>query len=202
MKADGGLKARRFEKEALVHLNMLFGTAIKMTQDKNEAEDLVQETYLRAYRFFHMFQSGTNCRAWLMKIMTNLYINQYNKIKSRPETVSFEEGHEYYLHSRIAESAYIENPEYAVDWIYRNLLDDDIMILLSGLSEEFRTTVILCDIQGFSYADVADATNVNIGTVKSRLFRARRKLQRGLWEWATANGYTLKGLLNEPARLL
>jgi RNA polymerase sigma-70 factor (ECF subfamily) len=201
MNSDGGVKTRKFEQEALIHLDVLYGTAIKMTQDKNEAEDLVQETCLRAYKFFHLFESGTNCKAWLLKIMTNLFINRYNKKKSEPDTVSYDERIEYYLHSRVSGVDYVENPQFEVEWIFQNLLNDDVKRLLSELPENFRTSIILCDIQGFSYADVAEATNVNIGTVKSRLFRARRRLQRGLWEWATANGYLSKGRLDESSRV-
>lgn len=197
MGVDGDARAKRFENEAIFYLDSLFGTAFKLTRNRTEAEDLTQETFLRAYRFFDRFERGTNCRAWLVKIMTNLYINAYNRKRSEPETIRYEDSGEYYIYRRLSESDYIENPEYDVDWIFDNLLDDDIRTLLGELPEEFRVSIILCDIQGFSYADTAEATGVTIGTVKSRLFRARRKLQRGLWEWALANGYELKGYVNE-----
>ncbi|MEE9553202.1 MAG: sigma-70 family RNA polymerase sigma factor [candidate division Zixibacteria bacterium] len=199
MGARGDARAKRFENEAIVHLDNLFGAAIKITKNQTEAEDLTQETFLRAYRFFDRFESGTNCRAWLLRIMTNLYINGYNRKKSEPETIRYEDSSEYYIYRKFTESDYIENPQYGVDWIFDNLLDDDIRRLLGELPREFKISIILCDIQGFSYAEVAEATNVTIGTVKSRLFRARRRIQKGLWEWAAVNGYALKGYVNEQA---
>jgi len=189
-------KALRFEKEAFIYLDILFGMALRLTRNQSEAEDLIQETFLRAFRFYERFENGSNCRAWLTKIMTNLFINEYNRKKSMPDMIRLDDGVEYYLYEKICETDYIENPNYGVEWIYRNLLDDDIRRLLANLPDEFRTSIILCDIQGFSYAEVAEATNVTIGTVKSRLFRARQKLQKGLWEWATATGYALKGCMS------
>lgn len=199
MGASNFYKARSFEKEAVVHLNVLYGAALRMTQNRTDAEDLVQETFLRAYRFYDRFEEGTNCRAWLLKILTNIFINAYNKKKSGPDFIGYEDSGEYFIFKRLIESDYLENLQYDVDSIFGGLLDDDLKCLLSRLSVEFRKSVVLCDIQGFSYAEVAEATNVAVGTVKSRLFRARRKLQRGLWEWAVVNGYAPKGYVNESA---
>lgn len=187
-------KAKAFEKEALIHLDVIFSAALKMTGSRMEAEDLVQETFLRAYKFFSKFKTGTNCKAWLFKIMTNIYINKYNRQKSQPDTVSFEDVEDFYLYKKLSSPDYINNAEVKARWIFTNLLDDDISNLLQELPEDFRITVVLCDIQGFSYEDVARMTGAKIGTVKSRLFRARRKLQKGLYEWARANGYLPKGI--------
>jgi RNA polymerase sigma-70 factor (ECF subfamily) len=192
-------KAKEFEKEALIHLDVIFSGALKMTGSRMEAEDLVQETFLRAFRFFDKFDSGTNCRAWLFKIMTNIYINRYNRQKSRPDTVSYDDIEEFYLYKKLSSTDYITNTDVKADWIFTNLLDDDLRNLLQELPEEFRLAVVLCDIQGFSYEDVARITGTKIGTVKSRLFRARRKLQKGLYEWARANGYLPKGILHGAA---
>jgi RNA polymerase sigma-70 factor (ECF subfamily) len=128
--------------------------------------------------------------------MTNIYINKYNRQKSLPETVSFDEIEDFYLYRKLNSTDYITNTAFKADWIYTNLLDDDVKNLLKELPEEFRLTVVLCDIQGFSYEDAARITGAKIGTVKSRLFRARRRLQKGLYEWARANGYLPKGILH------
>jgi RNA polymerase sigma-70 factor, ECF subfamily len=178
-----------FESEALVHLNALYNSALKMARSETEAEDLVQETYLRAFKSYHRFESGTNCKAWLFKIMTNIFINKYNHNKTGPEIISYDDIEDYYICQTSLSPDYIQNRQYKAEWIFSNMLDDDIKKLLLDLSDEFRLSIILSDIQGFSYADVAEITNVKIGTVKSRLFRARKKLEKGLWEWAAANGY-------------
>jgi RNA polymerase sigma-70 factor (ECF subfamily) len=192
-------KTEKFEKEALIHLDVIFAAALRMTGSRMEAEDLAQETFLRAFRFFDKFKSGTNCRAWLFKIMTNLYINRYNSQKSRPQGINFDSVEDHYPQTRSAVDEYINNPHYDSDLVFAELLDDDIRSLLLELPRDFRLTVILCDIQGFSYEETARFTGVKIGTVKSRLFRARRKLQKGLYEWARANGYYPKGILHGAA---
>ena len=192
-------KETRFEKEALIHLDLLFGAALKMTGNRMEAEDLVQETALRAFRFFDKFESGSNCRAWLFKIMTNLYINRYNRKKSLPNTSSYDEIEDFYPEEDMIFADYIANTEYEIGWIFENLLDDDISALIQELPEDFRLTVVLCDIQGFSYEDTARITGVKIGTVKSRLFRARRKLREGLYKWAKSHGYLPKEILHGAA---
>lgn len=181
-----------FQKEALVHLDALFGSALKMSRSEAEAEDLVQETFLRAYRSYHRFEKGTNCKAWLFRIMTNIYINKYNRQRCGPDIIRYDDICDYYIPASHGGSDYVQNPNYDVDWIFANLLDDDVKELLRDLPEEFRMSIILSDIQGFTYSDVAELTNVKIGTVKSRLFRARRKLQKGLLGWAEANGYALE----------
>ncbi len=192
-------KKKRFEQEALVHLDVIFSAALKMTNNRMEAEDLVQETLLRAFRFFDKFRAGTNCKAWLFKIMTNLYINRYNRKKSTPGSISYDEVEDFYLYNKLNSAEYVANADFSANWIFGNLLDDDVRDLLQELPESFRIAVILCDIQGFSYEEIGRIMGVKIGTVKSRLFRARRKLQRGLYEWARANGYLPKGILDGAA---
>jgi len=192
-------RTEKFEKEILIHLDVIFSAALKMTGNRMEAEDLVQETLLRAFRFIDKFKTGTNCKAWLFKIMTNLYINRYNRQKSLPRAISFDEVEDFYLYRKLNSTFYIGNSDFDANWIFTNLLDDDIQNLLLELPEDFRITVVLCDIQGFSYEETARITGVKMGTVKSRLFRARRKLQKGLYEWAKTNGYLPKGILNGAA---
>jgi RNA polymerase sigma-70 factor (ECF subfamily) len=181
-----------FEKEALIHLDSLYNSALKMSRSEAEAEDLVQETFLRAYKSFNRFESGTNCKAWLFKIMTNIFINRYNRHKTGPEMINYEDIEDYYICPATSNPDYVQNRHYKAEWIFVNLFDDNIQNLLRELPDEFRLSIILSDIQGFTYADVAEITDVKIGTVKSRLFRARKKLQKGLWEWAMANGYALE----------
>jgi RNA polymerase sigma-70 factor (ECF subfamily) len=163
-----------------------------MSRSEAEAEDLVQETFLRAFKSYHRFERGTNCKAWLFRIMTNIYINRYNRNKVGPEIIRYEDIDDCFVPNQPAVSDYYQNRAYDAEWIFLNLLDDDIRDLLWDLPDEFRISIILSDIQGFTYADVAEITSVKIGTVKSRLFRARKKLQKGLMEWATANGYVLE----------
>jgi len=193
------LKKKRFEKEALIHLEIIFRAALGMTGSEMEAEDLAQETFLRAYKFFEKFEDGTNCKAWLFKIMTNLFINKYNRRKSRPVTVCFDDVEDFYLNPQIDSIDYLSNIDCGSDWIFENLLDDDIRRLLQELPEDFRITVVLCDIQGFSYEETARITDSKIGTVKSRLFRARGKLRKGLYAWARKNGYLSRGILHGAA---
>jgi RNA polymerase sigma-70 factor (ECF subfamily) len=181
-----------FEREALIHLDALYSSALKMSRSEAEAEDLVQETYLRAFKSYHRFERGTNCKAWLFRIMTNIFINKYNRHKTGPEIVRYDDIDDCYTPLRPSAADYFQNRAYDAHWIFTNLLDDDVRSLLRDLPDEFRISVILSDIQGFTYADVAEITSVKIGTVKSRLFRARRKLQKGLWEWAAANGYAVE----------
>jgi RNA polymerase sigma-70 factor (ECF subfamily) len=183
---------KSFDKEALIHLDAMFGSALKMARSEAEAEDLVQETFLRAYRSYHRFEKGTNCKAWLYRIMTNVFINKYNRRKTGPDVVRYEDICDHYVPPARSGSDYVQNLGYDAEWIFSNLFDDDMKRLLRDLPNEFRLSIILSDIQGFTYSDVAELTNVKIGTVKSRLFRARKKLQKGLLEWAMANGYALE----------
>lgn len=199
LKKAAVLKEKRFEREALIHLDAIFSAALKLTRNRMEAEDLVQETALRAFRFFDKFKTGTNCKAWLFKIMTNLYINRYNRQKSLPRAMSYDEIEDFCPDENLPSAVYIANTEYKIGWIFSNLLDDDLGGLLKELPEDFRVAVVLCDIQGFSYEEVARITGVKIGTVKSRLFRARRKLREGLYSWARNNGYLPEEILHGAA---
>ncbi len=190
-------RVRRFEVEAIIHLDSLFASALKMTRCRVEAEDLVQETYLRAFRFFDKFIPGTNCRAWLFRIMTNIFINKYNRYMSRPEFNGYDLAGAHHMPGKPAPSDFIQNQGCDSNWISANLVDDEIRALLLDLPEHFRISLILIDIQDFSYAQVAEITNVKIGAVKSRLFRARRRLREGLGKWAVANGYAPEGYVSE-----
>lgn len=177
-----------FEREAVPHMDALYNFALKMTGDSDEADDLVQETYLKAFRFFDKFEKGTNCKAWLFRIMKNTYINKYRKETKEPDKVDYEEVENYYENVKPSstDSAHLEKD------IYDNLLDDELSEAINSLPEDFKTVVILCDIEGFTYEEIADFIDVPVGTVRSRLHRARKMLFTKLQNYAAERGYISK----------
>jgi RNA polymerase sigma-70 factor, ECF subfamily len=179
--------ARRenFEKEMLPHLTALYNFAVRMIGDPDNAEDLVQETYVRAYKYFHKFELGTNAMGWLVRIMKNLYINQYRKEVAAPEKVDYDEIENFYL--SIRSSAADDNN--LQEKLFGALLDDEVSAALLELPEEFRTTVILFDIEGLTYAEIAEINEIPVGTVRSRLHRGRRILRDKLREYALKHGF-------------
>ena len=174
-----------FEREALPHMDALYNFALRMTTDPDEADDLLQETYLKAYRFFDKFEQGTNCKAWLFRIMKNSFINIYRRSSKQPDKVDYNDVEEFY-HSIRAEST---DPNDLEEKIFSNILDDDVSTALEALPEEFRTVVILCDIEGFTYEEIADFVECPIGTVRSRLHRGRKMLRARLLDYAQERGY-------------
>lgn len=174
-----------FEKEAIPHMDALFNFALRMTGDRDEADDLVQETYLKAFRFFDKFEKGTNCKAWLFRIMKNTFINSYRKTSKEPDKVDYEEVENFYenIKPSSTDSAHLEKE------MYDNLLDDELSNAIAALPEDFRTVIILCDIEGFTYDEIADFVDVPVGTVRSRLHRARKMLFANLYEYAADKGY-------------
>jgi RNA polymerase sigma-70 factor, ECF subfamily len=179
-----------FEQEALKHLDALYRTALRMTRNPQDAEDLVQETYLRAYRFFDQFQPGTNLRAWLFKILTNSYINTYRKASAEPRNTSLEDTEEFSLYHQMAREMQTGSLGWDVEaQVLDRFAEADIREAIEKLPEAFRLTVLLADVEGFSYKDIAEITGVSKGTVMSRLFRGRRLLQKALWERARAAGF-------------
>ncbi|MGQ9798172.1 MAG: sigma-70 family RNA polymerase sigma factor [Ignavibacterium sp.] len=177
-----------FEREAIPHMDALFNFALKMTGDSDEADDLVQETYLKAFRFFDKFEKGTNCKAWLFRIMKNTYINKYRKETKEPDKVDYEEVENFYENAKPSntDSAHLEKD------IYDNLLDDELFEAINSLPDDFKTVVILCDIEGFTYEEIADFIDVPVGTVRSRLHRARKMLFTKLQKYASERGYISK----------
>lgn len=167
-----------FEREALVHLDVLYRTARRLTRNEKDAEDLVQETYTRAFRFFHQFQLGTNCRAWLMRIMHNAYLNSAQKKSRAPTTVSFEATEDYFLYAHLRG----QTQQSAEDLVLDEMWDDEIIKALDLLPEEYRMVVVLSDIEEQSYKEIAAVLHIPIGTVRSRLARGRRLLQKYLWD--------------------
>ena len=176
---------KEFEREALPHMSSLYNFALRMCRDRDEASDLVQETYLKAFRFFDKFEPGTNCKAWLFRIMKNSYINRYRKISREPDKVDYDSIEEFYdtLRPESADSSNLEEK------FFNNLLDDEVSTALQSLPDDFRTVVILCDIEGFTYEEFAEFVDCPIGTVRSRLHRARKMLAQKLTEYARARGY-------------
>jgi RNA polymerase sigma-70 factor (ECF subfamily) len=178
-----------FEAGVLAQLDSLYRTARRMTSNQQEAEDLVQETMLKAFRFAHTYQRGTNLRAWLFRILNTSAINRYRKQASHPTTTSLPEGEDFYLYNRIKDLTGQELNIGAEEEVLSHYLDDDVYEALNELPPNFRMAVVLADIEGLSYKEIAEALNIPIGTVMSRISRARRQLQRTLWQYAKDRGY-------------
>ncbi len=162
--------------------------ALRMTRNRADAEDLVQETYLKAYRSFGSFQEGTNLRAWLYRILTNTYINSYRAAQRRPEVADVEDVEDLYLYKRLAGPGGSEPGRSAEDEALDRFTDDDVKAALEALPEAFRMAVLLADVEGFSYKEISEITDVPIGTVMSRIHRGRRALQKALHDVAEARG--------------
>jgi len=174
----------RFEQEVMPQLPTLYSAALRLTRNPTDAEDLVQETFLRAYRGFHQFEPGTNLRAWLYRILMNTFINTYRKKQREPQTVSDDEVEDWYLYSRMVGGT---EPS-AETTVIEALPDQDVQDALAELPEQFRTAVMLADVDGFSYKEIADIMGVPIGTVMSRLHRGRKALEKALWNKVRERG--------------
>ena len=181
---DPALK-ERFEREVLPLLPNLYSAALRMTRNPADAEDLVQETYLRAYRGFSGFEEGTNLRAWMYRILTNTFINSYRKKQREPVTVQEDDLDEWYLFDKLGESGVEPSAEAEV---IRSMPDEDVQKALEALPEGFRLAVLLADVEGFSYKEIAEILGIPIGTVMSRLHRGRRALEKALWERVRERG--------------
>ena len=173
-----------FERDAMQYAGQLYSAALRMTRNRADAEDVVQETYLKAYRAYDSFQEGTNLKAWLYRILTNTYINRYRKKIRRPAEVDLEEVQDLYLYRRIGSADSPDSARSAEDEVLESLVDTDIKSAVEALPEHFRLPVLLADVEGFSYKEIADIMEIPIGTVMSRLHRGRKALQKSLWEYA------------------
>ncbi len=182
-------KRKSFEAEALPHMEALYRTALRMTKNQNDAEDLVQEAYVKAYRFWDRFEPGSNCRAWLFKIMTNIFINEYRSKSRSPMAVNVDEIDDNFLYGQLAAGEPEATPEQE---LFAKVFDDDIKKAIENLPEDFRLVVVLSFLQGFSYQEIAEIMDLQLGTVKSRLHRGRKLLQKALLDYAVKNGY-IKG---------
>lgn len=178
-----------FEAGVLAQLDSLYRTALRLTHNQQEAEDLVQETMLKAFRFANTYQRGTNLRAWLFRILNTSAINRYRKQATHPATTPLPEGEEFYLYNRIRDISGQELSSGAEEEVLSRYLDEDVYRALNDLPINFRMPIILADIEGLSYKEIAQALNIPIGTVMSRISRARRHLQRSLWDYARNRGY-------------
>ena len=178
----------RFTEVAMEHMPGLYSAALRMTRNASDAEDLVQETYLKAYRSYATFQDGTNLRAWLYRILTNTYINSYRAAKRRPEVTDVEDVEDLYLYKRMGGSGDARTGRSAEDEALDTFTDDVVKSALEELPEAFRMAVLLADVEGFSYKEISEITDVPIGTVMSRIHRGRRALQKTLHQVAAARG--------------
>ncbi len=177
-----------FQREAIPHMNAVFNFALRMTGDEDDANDLVQETFMKAFRFFDKFEKGTNCKAWLFRILKNSYINDYRKAVREPNKVDYEDIQNFYENVKADE---VDSKHYEQD-AFTNLLDDEITKVLTALPEDFRTVIILSDIEGFTYEEIADFVDIPVGTVRSRLHRARKMLYSQLYDYAKDRGFVKK----------
>lgn len=189
----------RFEALVGEHLDGMYGTALRLTRNRTTAEDLVQDTFLKAWRSFRTFQAGTNARAWLYKILMNAYIDSYRRSTRAPEMVDQEDVGEFYLYAKAQESDALKRAGDPEEVLLSKIMDADVKSALEQVPEPFRAAVILADLQDFSYREIADILEIPIGTVMSRLYRGRRHLQRLLWDYARRAGYTNGETSTPPA---
>src|SRR5688572_5600776 len=178
-------KQEVFDGEFMPHINSMYNFAYRLTFDEDDAKDLVQDTYLKAYRFIDSFQRGTNAKAWLFRILKNSFINDYRKKKKEPAKVDYQEVETFYNSEDVDRQI---TPDLRVEAL-QNLMGDEISNALNSLDVDFRTVIILCDLEGFKYDEMAKILDIPIGTVRSRLHRARNLLKEKLTVYAKKMGY-------------
>ena len=186
----------RFEEQAMEHMSSLYTAALRMTRNAADAEDLVQETYLKAYKYYDKFEEGTNLKAWLFKILKNTFINSYRKKQQAPPKADFadiEESFETIVRDDSGQQA--RTPE---EELLEKVLDEDVQHAIEELPHDYRMVVLLADLEGFSYKEIADILEIPVGTVMSRLYRGRRLLEEALLKYARGHGYIRDG---EPAKM-
>ncbi len=179
-----------FADEAMQYAPQLYSGAMRMTRNAADAEDLVQETYLRGFRSFHTFQEGTNLRAWLFRIMTNAYINKYRAKQRRPQEAELGDLEDLYLYRRLGSMETAAASMSAEEQFLDLFTDEEVKEALENLPENFRLPVLLADVEGFAYKEIAEMLDIPIGTVMSRLHRGRKAMQKALYDFATARGLT------------
>ncbi|GMU79420.1 MAG: ECF RNA polymerase sigma factor SigR [Acidimicrobiia bacterium] len=178
----------RFAELAMPYMGALYSAALRMTRNPADAEDLVQETYLRAYRGFGGFEEGTNLKAWLYRILTNTFINIYRAKKRRPDEVDYDDVEDFLLYRRLGGLEAAEAGRTPESVVLDSIPEAAVKEAIEALPEQFRVAVLLADVEGFSYKEIAEITDVPIGTVMSRLHRGRRQLQARLWDFAVERG--------------
>jgi RNA polymerase sigma-70 factor, ECF subfamily len=179
-----------FAEQAMELMPSLYSAALRMTRNRADAEDLVQETYLRAYRGFSGFQEGTNLKAWLYRILTNTYINSYRAKKRRPDETELDEVEDLYLYHRIGGLEAALAGRSAEDELLDRFTEAEVKEAIEELPDNFRMAVLLADVEGFSYKEIAEILDIPIGTVMSRLHRGRKALQKRLYEFAVDRNLT------------
>ena len=178
-------KAEVFETEFMPHINSMHNFAYRLTFDEDDANDLVQDTYLKAFRFIHSFEKGTNAKAWLFRILKNSFINDYRKKSKEPAKVDYQDVETYYNSDDVDRQI---TPDLRVESL-QDMIGDEISNALNSLDVDFRTVIILCDLEGFKYEEMAKILDIPIGTVRSRLHRARNLLKEKLSNYAKQMGY-------------
>lgn len=178
-------KDRAYEAEFLPHIDALYNFAYRLTFDEDDANDLVQDAYFKAYRFFESYEKGTNAKAWLFRILKNSFINDYRKKSKQPSKVDYQEVESYYNSEDTPKELTTDLRAETV----KDLIGDEVAAALNGLAVDFRTIIILSDIEGFTYEELAKILDVPIGTIRSRLHRARNLLKEKLKNFAAKRGY-------------
>jgi len=182
-------KDTRFEAELMPVIAPLYNFAYRLTLDEDDANDLVQETYLKAYRFFEYFEPGTNAKAWLFRILKNTFINDFRKKSKQPAKVDYSEIEGYYNTEDIEGDEGGSTTTDMRSQTVQDLIGDEVASALNSLPVDFRTVIILCDLEGFTYEEMAKILDIPIGTVRSRLHRARNFLKEKLSRYAKTMGY-------------
>jgi RNA polymerase sigma factor (sigma-70 family) len=174
-----------FNQEFMPHINSMYNFAYRLTLDSDDAKDLLQDTYMKAFRFIDSFQQGTNAKAWLFRILKNSFINDYRKKSKEPSKVDYQEVETFYNSEDVDRQI---TPDLRVEAL-QDMIGDEISTALNALDVDFRTVIILCDLEGFKYEEMAKILDIPIGTVRSRLHRARNLLKEKLSEYAKTMGY-------------
>ena len=178
-------KVQVFENEFMPHVDSMYNFAYKLTFDEDEAKDLVQDTYMKAFRFINSFLEGTNAKAWLYRILKNSFINDYRKKSKQPSKVDYQEVEQYYNSEDTVSDATVDLRVEST----KDMIGDEITNALNSLAVDFRTVIILCDLEGFTYEEMAKILDIPIGTVRSRLHRARNLMREKLTTYAHSMGY-------------
>ena len=181
-------KKKEFEDLFLPLLDNLYSIALRMTRNNKDAEDLVQESYLKAFRFFHRFERGTNARAWILTILTNTFRTRYRKKKQEPDMVDYDAVENFCMADEMVKEIKAADKSEArsadiVTRVLKDYVSDDVIEALENVPEQFRIAVLLSDVEGFSYQEISEILGISVGTVKSRIFRGRKILQKQLWNF-------------------